>query len=410
MSKIGFQIYSLCCKVNQYDGAVLRRQLEQRGFVISSYPKLVIVNTCMVTHNAIIKDQRLIRHLIKKFPKSRIVIMGCWSEIDQGIRKIFSDQEVLWWGVGKIKQLVQRIVRLYSLELDQKIIPQSNLIAPTDRSRYFVKISDGCNQFCSYCIIPFTRGRLKSRSSQEIIKEITLATQDGYREIVLSGIHLGRYGEDLKDGKINLVNLLKEILKIENLGRIRLSSIEVNEVTPQLIKLIKQNKKICPHLHISLQSGSNKILKLMNRPYTTTYFTKKVDSLRRALPEVALTTDIIVGFPGETEVNFQDTYKFAQKIQFSKIHVFSFSAHQKTKAFNFPHKVSQLEIKRRSQILRRLSEDLEKKYQQKILNKYQNKKLSLVVEGKKNEKYRCKTEFYFDLQLSKIDLTKNILI
>ncbi len=410
MSKIRFQIYSLGCKVNQYDAAALRGKLEQSGFIISSQPQLVIINTCTVTQNAITKDQRLIRQLLQKFPHSRLVIMGCWPETNNQVEKIINDKKILFWGVGKIDQLVKKILKLYSLKPIKEIILESGILAVTDRSRYFIKVGDGCNQFCSYCIIPFARGRLKSRPPLEIVKEIDLATQTGYREIVLSGIHLGRYGEDLKNNKIDLVNLIKEILKIENLGRIRLSSIEINEVTPELIKLMKKERQICPHLHISLQSGLDKILKLMNRPYTINYFSERVRKLRRALPDIAITTDIIVGFPGETKKDFLITYQFVQKMQFSKIHVFSFSAHQKTKAFNLPHKVSPLEIKKRSALLRKLSLELENKYQQKILKKYKNKKLSLVAEGKIKNKYRCKTEFYFDLSLSKKDLSKNTLV
>ncbi len=408
MKKIGFQIHSLGCKVNQYDGAVIKRELENRGFVVDKKkPELIIINTCTVTKTAITKDKRLINKYQREFPKSKLVIMGCWPQTDNGAsNKIGKD--IILWGVGKIDKLINKIISLYPKKvIKDKEIMETGLLAPLERSRYFIKIGDGCNQFCSYCIIPFARGRLKSRSAKEIISEIEEATEAGFREIVLSGIHLGKYGED-KKGK-NLVSLIKEILKIENLGRIRLSSIEVNEVTTELIKLMKGNRKICRHLHISLQSGSNKILKAMNRPYSKEYFRKKVLQLRRVMPDIAITTDIIIGFPGETEKDFQETYSFVKEISFSKIHVFSFSAHEKTLAYKMENKVKQVDIKERSKKLRALSTKLEDQYKKKILALYKNKKLSLVIEHQEKNKFKCKTEFYFDLHLNQKELTKNTL-
>lgn len=407
MEKIKFQIHSLGCKINQYDGAVIKRELENYGFIISSTsPDVVIINTCTVTKTAITKDRKMINRYRKLFPNSKVVVMGCWPQIDQGVIDEFEDS-VIVWGVGKPKALIKKIVSLFPIghSLSNKVL-ESGILAPLDRSRYFIKVGDGCDQFCSYCIIPFARGRLRGRSNKEIIKEIKEAIRRGYREIVLSGIHLGKY----KYRNTNLITIIKKIIAINNLARIRLSSIEINEVTPELIKLIASSDKICSHLHISLQSGTDKILKAMNRPYGVKYFKEKVAKIRREIPNIAITTDIIVGFPGETKSEFIDTYKFAKEMEFSKIHVFSFSAHEKTLAYQLTDKVSKQEIKERSKELRRLSDILEEKYRKKILKIYKNKPLSLVVENSKDNKFRCKTEFYFDLYLNKKDLQKNILV
>jgi len=419
MPQISFQIYALGCKVSYYDAAVVRRELERRNFIIAAQsvtPDLVVVNTCAVTQNAITKDRQLIKKLRREFPRALLVIMGCWPETHQTAQEEINDKKILFWGVGQSEKLVKKIGQFFPEAKDIKKdikaaeILESGLIVSAERSRYFIKIGDGCNQFCSYCLIPFARGRLNSRSSAAVLAEIEAAVKAGYREIVLSGIHLGRYGEDKKGREINLVDLLKNILRIENLGRVRLSSIEITEVTPALIKLMSQERRICRHMHISLQSGSDRILKLMNRPYTSAKFYQRVKELRQVLPEIAISTDIIVGFPGETSVDFEDTYDFAEKIKFSKIHVFSFSAHEQTKAYKLPNPVMPSEIKKRSAKLRALSEHLEASYEKNILTLYKKGGLSLVAEQGGGDKTRVKTEFGFDLYLSKKELIKNNLV
>ncbi|MDD3939751.1 MAG: MiaB/RimO family radical SAM methylthiotransferase, partial [Patescibacteria group bacterium] len=281
----------------------------------------------------------------------------------------------------------------------------------TDRSRYFLKVADGCNQFCSYCIIPHARGRLKSRALKELLKEAKEASKAGYREIVLCGIHLGRYGEDMKTKKVNLSNLIEELLKIKEIGRIRLSSIEINEVNSELVKLMAQEERLCKHLHISLQSGSTKILHLMNRPYTASYYRNRVLKIKEQIPEIAISTDIIVGFPQESEADFQETYEFARSLNFSKIHVFPFSAHEITAAYRLAGKINKTIINDRARILRNLSLQQEKKYQKEILKKYKNKPLYLIVEKSDvADKIRAKTEFGFDIYLNKKEENKHIFI
>ncbi|MFA5163494.1 MAG: tRNA (N(6)-L-threonylcarbamoyladenosine(37)-C(2))-methylthiotransferase MtaB [Patescibacteria group bacterium] len=382
-----FLIRTLGCKVNQYDSADLRRLLEQAGFMaVADRLDLVILNTCAVTLAAISKDKQALNKLKSDNKQAKLVVMGCWPKTYQPAIK--AD---LVWGVGDLPKLVAQIKKIVKFSGFKYL--ESGLTV-TDRSRYFLKVGDGCNQFCSYCVIPFARGRVKSRSEIELIQEARLAVKAGYREIVLSGIHLGLYGQDLR-GHVNLVSLLKKLVKINGLGRLRLSSIEINEVDDQLIELIASNKKLCRHLHISLQAGSDKILKLMKRPYLVKDFRQRIEKIRQSMPDIALSTDIIVGFPGENEADFQMTYDFAKEMSFSKIHVFSFSAHPQTAAYKLSSRVSDGKIKERSQKLRALSDRLEKKYREAILRKYQGKSMAVIIDQKK----RGKTEFHFDLDL-----------
>lgn len=405
--KIKFKIYTLGCKVNQYDSAVLDSKLILDNFCHSKKDfNLIIINSCSVTKSAVSKSNSLINFVKKNNPKAKIVLIGCWPKI----YKIDNLKIDLILNSKNQEEIISNIKKLFFDVNYQKILenkkekPGCFLSPMEDRSRYFIKIQDGCEQFCSYCVIPLARGPLKSRPVDEVLDEIQKAVDSGFEEIILSGIHLGLYGADFKNKKNNLYFLLKKILKIKKLGRIRLSSIEITEINDKIIDLISKNKKICRHLHIPLQSGNDKILKLMNRPYNTKYFLNRVKKIRKKVLDIAITTDIIVGFPGETKKDFVDTYNFAKKIFFSKIHVFSFSAHEKAPAYNFPNKVDVLEIKNRSKKLRGLSKELERDYKRKILSKYNS--LEILIESIINNKIRSKSEFYFDIYIYLKDFYK----
>jgi threonylcarbamoyladenosine tRNA methylthiotransferase MtaB len=411
MKHINFQVHSLGCKVNQYDGADLQRRLVSAGFHNNSQPDFVIINTCSVTKKAILKDRQLITKLKHKYPLTRLVVMGCWPQTDRNVKEGLGDDNIILWGVGNLEGLVEKLKMEFELAFSCCSSDINNVLAPTDRSRYFLKISDGCDQFCSYCIIPHARGRMKSRTLISLTREAEAASLAGYREIILSGIHLGRYGEDFKNSKINLTYLLEKLLKIKELGRLRLSSIEINEVTDDLIKLIAKESRICKHLHISLQSGSTKILHLMNRPYTASYYKNRVLKIKREIPDIAISTDIIVGFPQESEEYFLDTYNLAQDIAFSKIHVFPFSAHEITAAYRLADKVSGVIIKQRAKKLRELSLCQEKDYQDFILKMYKNKPLNLIKEkSDKSGFIRAKTEYGFDIYLNKLEAKRHIFL
>ncbi|MEI7620743.1 MAG: radical SAM protein, partial [Candidatus Falkowbacteria bacterium] len=253
MRSINFKIYTLGCKVNQYDSGRLEQLLLSGGFkLVNKQAELAIINTCAVTKTAILKDKKTISLARKENPGAKIVVMGCWPKVYE------VDDSVELIGKGKkVEEIAKMIKKMYRLDDKNNFSHSSCLISSNlDRSRYFIKIQDGCNQFCSYCIIPYTRGRLKSRPQSQVISEAKAAIASGYRELILSGIHLGLYGKEKVNSKTDLVGLLKKLVKIKGLGRLRLSSIEITEVTDELIALMTSERKLCQHLHISLQSGS----------------------------------------------------------------------------------------------------------------------------------------------------------
>lgn len=395
MKKLQYKIYTLGCKVNQYDSGALRSNLEGLGF--SFVPKnadLVILNTCAVTKTAIHKAKRLINKLKSENKGAKFILMGCWPKIYRD--DIYEDNFDFISGVGKLEEIILKVREMFNLENIQQI--HNGIISTTNRSRYSMKIQEGCEQFCSYCIIPYTRGHLKSRAADDVLREFQAVLNRGYNEIVLCGIHLGLYGKDwgIEDGLVHIVGKM-----LDNIGgaRIRLSSIEINEVSDELIDLIaNSNGKICRHLHIPLQAGDDKILKAMNRPYNTIYFRERIEKIKKVMPDIAITTDIIVGFPGEDDENFDNTYQFAQEMKFSKIHVFPFSAHEKTPAYQMKYKVESDTIKQRSQRLRDLSSDLKSQFR----DSFRGRKLKVLIEKVDKGEFYGKSEFYFDVVIKNV--------
>ncbi len=415
MSGIKYKIYSLGCKVNQYDGEKLAGLLKSAGFILGEKNvDLAVINTCAVTKIAVRKSRQMVSRAKKKNPKAKIVLSGCWPKVYGKDFKKQNKADLILPGndykISKIKKLFQNSIpsrRDKIKNLPNLPAGRNNNFPAGDwsRSRYFLKIQDGCEQFCAYCIIPYARGKLESRLMADIIKEAEAAVKSGREEIVLCGIHLGLFGinnrEKTKEEKgADLAGLLKELVKIRGLVRIRLSSIEITEVTDKLINFMAKSKKMCRHLHLPLQSGSDKILKLMNRPYSSGYFLKRVKKIRAVMPDIALTTDVIVGFPGENEKDFNDTLNFVKKINFSRLHVFSFSAHEKTPAFTLPGRVGEKEIKKRSKKLRELGKNLEKEYREKFFGQT----LKVAVEAARGNEYKGKSEHYFDVWFSKKDM------
>lgn len=390
-----FNIHTLGCKINQYDSASLKSFLLQSGLQYSEESAdFIIINSCSVTKTAIRKAQSLINSVKKNNPQSAVILIGCWPRVYKAPE--VSQVDLVWNGKSEEwGQLLSEINKLFPLDVSLDVARKKAVLNSIgDRRRYFLKIQDGCRQFCSYCVIPFARGPLKSKPVDDVLSEVELAISSGYQEVVLSGIHLGLYGKDFP-GEVDLFALLEKIIKVKNLKRIRLSSIEVNELNDDILKLAaKSDGKICPHFHISLQSGSDKILKLMNRPYNSAYFLERVDKIRKLIPGVSISTDLIVGFPGETEKDFRDSYQFCQKVSFDKIHVFSFSAHEKAAAFNFPDKNSPAIIKQRSQKMRALSQRLEKQALNNILKN--NNFLDVLIEEQFGGRAKGKTQYYFD--------------
>jgi len=387
MKNLKFKIYTLGCKVNQCDSGILSQHLVASGFdVAKDKADLAIINTCTVTKIAARKSRQMISVARRDNPGAKIIMFGCYPEIYlEEVKKLDLD---LVWQMGNFNKLTEELLSLFN----KKIKAKSLEFLSQGKIRYTIKIEEGCEQFCTYCIIPYTRGKVRSRKEMEILRELEQAIKHGFQEIIITGTHLGLYG---RDRDTNLFLLLKKIVKMEGLGRIRLSSVEINEVSDDLIDLIRDNVKICPHVHISLQSGSDKILKLMNRPYDKEFFKKRINKIKQAIPNIAITTDIIVGFPSETEDDFVDSCRMAEELAFSKIHVFSFSAHEKTPAFKFAGQVDSREIKQRSDKLHLLGERMEKEY----IKKMQKEKLHVLVERKVDGCYYGKSEYYFEQEI-----------
>lgn len=413
---INFKIYTLGCKINKYDSADLKNFLIKKGLKSKNTNlDLIIINSCSVTKIAISKTQRLISSLKKKWPQTKIVLFGCWPRVYPDLKE--SRADLIYFGrndnweklFSEIKKNIFPKPLNHKSDKTNKTVCQelekNSLKIIDERSRYFIKVQDGCNQFCSYCIIPFSRGSLNSRRPTDILEEIQKAVQAAYQEVVLSGIHLGRYGFDFKDKKIDLFYLLKKILEIDGPFRLRLSSIEINELSDDILHLISKSQgRICPHFHIPLQSGSDKILKLMNRPYDTAYFEKRIKKIKKLIPDASISTDLIVGFPSESEDDFLDSYQFCQKMFFAKIHVFSFSAHEKAKAYNLPDQKDIKTIKSRSKKMRELSADLEKKHKDFILKSFNF--LDILIEKNSDLDIKGKTQYFFDYSLSVKEISK----
>lgn len=375
--KVAF--HTLGCKVNQYESAAMAELFLNRGYEIvdfDSFADIYVINTCNVTNESARKSRQWIRRAIRKNPNAKIVVVGCYSQVEPAEVSQISGVDVILGTKNRhrIVDIVENcqkrkkpILAVQDIMREKKFenIAYKGL---RHRTRAFLKIQDGCNAFCSYCIIPYARGPVRSRTLNSIIKEAKNLAKDGFKEIVLTGIHLGFYGQDF-NYNTNLFDVISEIAQIDNIERIRLSSIEINELDDEFLEEISEIDKFCPHFHIPLQSGSDKILKLMNRHYTTKGFLERIESIKKKLPNVSITTDVIVGFPGETEEDFNDTVNFIKKAGFSRLHVFPFSPREGTKAYDMPQQLAGDVKEKRSNILISLSSDLEKKYQERFLEK-----------------------------------------
>lgn len=369
MKKIGF--ITLGCKVNIYESNALEQELMRRGFMVSeadSTCDAFVINTCSVTNTADQKSRQMVSKARRLNPEAIIAVIGCYVQTNEKAKDLEVD---ILLGNGNKKELPELLEKAFN-EHDKVIdiinVMQKREFEPLevttyDHSRAFVKIEDGCNQFCSYCIIPYARGPIRSKKADDVISELQRIVESGYEEVVLSGIHTGKY----KDGNTNLSGLIRRILKeVPSLKCLRISSIEINEIDDELIQMLKESPVLANHFHLPLQSGCDKILKLMNRPYTCADFKAKVEMIRAARPDIALTTDVICGFPYEDDVDHQATIAFIREIGFSALHVFPYSKRSNTPAARMPQVDGNIK-KARSKDLLALSSELEAKYYQKFV-------------------------------------------
>ena len=375
-----FNIITFGCKVNQYESNMMKENMLSSNFFYTEDLKdanIIIVNTCSVTNVADKKCLKMIRRLKREYSNAILVVAGCSSQNKQSVYENL-DIDILIGNRDKsiidklIKEYIETEKRYVKFYNDRNMDFEDMYISDYNHTRAFIKIEDGCDNFCSYCIIPYVRGSVRSKDFDKVIKEARELAKHGHKEIVLTGIHTGHYENNGHD----LTDLINELSKIDDIKRIRISSIEVTELNDKFLDMLKINNKVCDHLHIPLQAGSDEILKRMNRKYDLAYYEEKINKIRSIRPDISISTDIIVGFPYETEELFLNTLEFSKKIKFSKIHVFPYSVRVGTAAANMKEQVDEVIKKERVKRLMAVSHMLEDEY----YNRFKNKELDILIE------------------------------
>ena len=415
MKRVAF--YTLGCKVNQYETEAMLELFEKEGYEkaeTEDYADVYVINTCTVTHMSDRKSRQYIRRMKKKNPDAIIAVVGCYSQVSP--EEILSIDEVnLVMGTNDRKKIVEEVKKIDASRkvstvddiMKVKAFEEIEINKTNGKTRAFMKIQDGCDRYCSYCIIPYARGRVRSRDLESIVKEVENLASNGYKEVVLTGIHVASYGKDIKDSDIKLLDVIKQINDIEGIERIRLSSVEPILFTDEFVEAVSTMDKVCPHYHLSLQSGCDETLKRMKRRYTTEEYKAIVDRLRAAIPNVSITTDVIVGFPGETNEEFDKTYEFLKDIELTHMHVFKYSPRKGTPAATMENQVDPSTKHDRSEKLLQLNEENFNKFGQKMLDK----EFNVLFEQKVGDnKFEGLTENYVKVIVeSDKDLSEQIL-
>lgn len=390
MNRVAF--HTLGCKVNQYETEAMEKMFEDKDYIIVKEDDLAdiyVINTCTVTNLSDRKSRQFIRRVKKINEDSVIAVVGCYSQVSpdevekiEGVDVIIgtSDRNKIVELCEKAKADNQRINIVRSIKTYDEF-EEINVDDIKSMTRAYIKIQDGCNQFCSYCIIPYARGPIRSRQIYDIIKETERLAKSGFKEVILTGIHIASYGKDL--GAIRLGDVIKEISKVNGIERIRLSSLEPNIITEEFMEKLVDSRKVCDHFHLSLQSGCDRILQRMNRRYTSDVFRERVNLIRKYMPNAGITTDIIVGFPGETEEDFKETFEFVKTIGFSRIHVFKYSSRKGTPAAKLENQIHGSIKNDRSTRLIELGDDL----MEVFASKYIGKNMEVLFEEKYNGYY-----------------------
>ena len=395
--KVG--LCNLGCKVNTYEMEYIASLFKERGYEIcdfNDFCDVYVVNTCTVTNNSDVKSRKMINHPKKINKNSCLVVCGCFIESAKDYKNDDIDIVLGNHNKSKVVDLVEEFFRNkekinQKFNLNEVEFEDMNIKHFENRTRAFVKIQDGCENFCTYCIIPYVRGKCRSKKEDNVLSEITTLVNNGYNEIVLTGIHTGNYGVDINT---DFSSILEKILNIKGLKRLRISSIEITELDDKFLELLK-NKILCNHLHIPLQSGGEKTLKRMNRKYDKKYFKEEIEKIRKVRPDISITTDVIVGFPGETEDDFNECVDFIKEINFSKIHVFPYSKRDGTVAAKMKDQIDGKVKKERVKTLLDLSKTLEENYN----NSFIGKKESCLIE-KVDDKYsygHCSNYIYLKI-------------
>ena len=408
-------LYLHCgCKVNQYESNAIIQQFLENGYELVNFEQkadVYIINTCTVTNMSDKKSRQHLRKVKKTNPAAIIVAVGCYAQVAKNeLEKIEEIDIVL--GNNEKKDIIKyvneynnkRRIQVSEIEKTNTYLEFGTVIH-LETTRAVIKIQDGCNNFCTYCIIPYARGRIRSRNKEMILQEVQKIADLGIKEVVLTGIHIDSYGKE-KNDNYYLIDLIEDINKIEKIERIRIGSLEPTIITEEFCKRLSNVEKICNHFHLSLQSGCNATLKRMNRKYTTEEFRKCVNLLRKYFKEVNLTTDIIVGFPGETETEFEETYKFLKEIKFFKMHVFKYSKRKGTVAAKMENQINENIKEKRSQNLIELSDHNKKE----ILESYIGKEVEVLFEEEKDGYWQGHTTNYMTVKTKTEKNLKNLLL
>lgn len=377
--------YALGCKVNQYESEAIAELFSAKGYEIVNIDDeadIYVINTCTVTNFGDKKSRQLIRKVKRQNPNSIVVVAGCYAQTaPDEIMKIEGVNLVIGTkGREKIVEIIENyscdngVTNMVGEIMQEHEFEALEIQRLTNRTRAYLKIQDGCSQFCSYCIIPYARGPIRSRAPEEVMKEINILAENGFKEVVLTGIHVASYGKDLKN--IKLLDIIKMVHNVDGIDRIRLSSIEPNIITEEFLDGIIRLNKMCRHFHLSLQSGCEKTLSAMNRKYTSSKYMESINLLRQYIPDVAITTDMIVGFPGESEEDFIESYEFAKNVGFSKIHVFPYSPKKGTSAEKMGGQIPNSIKSQRSKKLIELSDKMSKGF----ISKYVGETVEVLFE------------------------------
>lgn len=379
-------LHNLGCKVNAYETEAMQELLEESGYEIvpfSDKADVYIINTCTVTNMADRKSRQMLHRAKKMNPDAIVVAAGCYVQALEEKREADDSIDIIL-GNNKKKEIVA-VLEAYEKGKTKKEMIDINhtnqyeemeLSKTAEHTRAYIKVQDGCNQFCTYCIIPYARGRVRSRRLQDVVKEVTILAGNGYKEVVLTGIHLSSYGVDFKEEKDDLLSLIRAVHAIQGIERIRLGSLEPRIITEEFAQELSGMEKFCPHFHLSLQSGCDATLKRMNRRYSAKEYAGKCELLRRYFEHPALTTDVIVGFPGESKEEFEASRKFVDEIDFYETHIFKYSKRQGTKAAAMPQQVDEQVKSQRSAKMLSLDEEKRKKYE----NYWIGKEVEVLVE------------------------------
>lgn len=409
MKKKTVAFYTLGCKVNQYETNAMKQKFIEKDYEIVDFEDVAdiyVVNTCTVTNMSDRKSRQIIRRAKETNKNSLLVVTGCYAQVAKDELEKIEDIDIVIGNQEKkdivtfVEEKQKEKIEEVSDILYEKEFAEFGASTYTDKTRAVIKVQDGCDRFCSYCIIPYARGRIRSRKPEEVIAEIQKLAKNGIKEVVITGIHLASYGKEYKP-HISLLELLKEINKIDAIERIRLGSLEPTLMTKEFIEGLVKLEKICNHFHLSLQSGCDETLERMNRRYTAEEFEEGINIIRENFPNVALTTDVIVGFPGETEEEFSKTYGFLKRIKFYKMHVFKYSQRKGTKAAVMPNQITgDVKEKRSNKLI-----ELSNKNQKEQNKKYIGKEIDVLFEEQDGEYIKGHTTNYIMVYVKSDDKT-----